>query len=211
MSILLNESLDSSAASYRFISRFRSDSTDPGEQTNASSAEGPSNLTTCQQRLAGQVNVGWSGFSKPGLAIDSRDWSAQPPSSRLSSPISQETVPRRSTEQAYPVPRRSGLPPRPRPPMALKKQPCRRSIHDGSMSRVALPGNGRAIDRDHAKCPTARRKILKPSGSPRRPRVQCGAFVTVTYRSGCGIKPRTRPVSSVRPATFPMLPLGLSG
>jgi len=59
---------------------------------------------------------------------------------------------------------------------------------------------------------TAFRKIRMPSPSPRRPlRVQCGCCVANRKRSGCGINPRTLPVSSQSPAILASEPLGFSG
>ena len=52
----------------------------------------------------------------------------------------------------------------------------------------------------------------KPSPTSRAgSRVHRGCCVGSTNRSGCGISPNTRPVSSQTPAIFPIAPLGLSG
>src|SRR6185437_7282776 len=64
----------------------------------------------------------------------------------------------------------------------------------------------------HRKTLTALRNKASPSPSWASPsRVQRGCCVGRTWRSGCGIKPSTRPVASHNPATAPCEPLGLRG
>ncbi len=67
-------------------------------------------------------------------------------------------------------------------------------------------------DRQAERARTALRKIRRPSASRSRPRrVQRGWWSGSTKRSGWGIRPKTRPVGSQRPATAPGEPPGLAG
>ena len=63
----------------------------------------------------------------------------------------------------------------------------------------------------HLKNATAFSKIASPSPRWCCLRVQRGCCVGSMCRSGCGIRPKTRPVSSHRPATFNWAPFGFAG
>src|SRR5947207_15376654 len=64
----------------------------------------------------------------------------------------------------------------------------------------------------HLKNSTALRNNRSPSPSEANPsRVHCGCCVGNTCRSGCGIRPNTRPDASQTPATSPCEPFGFTG
>src|SRR5262249_34422369 len=83
--------------------------------------------------------------------------------------------------------------------------------------RVAAPPQlvGREAERlggAHETARTARAKSLRPSGTSARPsRVQVGCCHGNWWRSGWGMRPRMRPVRSIRPATASTAPLGFHG